>query len=175
MKRLRAAWHSLWGDADRRVRMGRFLGFNLVWIGFVVIGKAWDGAASINFAQGQIPYLLSGGFMGLAMVITGAALLILASIRSERQVLTDLFEVLSRQLGRNLSGMQFSSNGAGDTDKRFVATDSAYHRAECRVLQGKQGLMTVSLEQAAAEGLEACRVCSPPVAEKAEEEETTSA
>src|SRR5688500_13029769 len=98
--------------------MGRFLGFNVVWIGVVGIGKAWAGAASINFAQGQIPYLLSGGFMGLAMVVTGATLLLLSSIRSERQVLTDLFLVLSRQLGRGMSS-QFSTNGAGDGD-RFV-------------------------------------------------------
>ena len=66
MKKIRAMWQSLWGDADRRVKMGRVLGLVFITGGFIVMGKAWDGAASVNFAQGQIPYLLSGGFMGLA-------------------------------------------------------------------------------------------------------------
>ena len=46
------------GDSDRRVRLGRWLGLIFIAGGFAVIGKAWDGAAEINFAQGQIPYLL---------------------------------------------------------------------------------------------------------------------
>ena len=85
MKRMRAIWQSLWGETDRRVRLGRFLGLAFITAGFVIFYFAWDGAASINFAQGQIPYLLSGGFMGLGLVITEACLLFLSTIRSERQ------------------------------------------------------------------------------------------
>jgi hypothetical protein len=169
MKRLRAVWQSLWIDADRRVRMGRFLGLVFITVGFIVIGKAWDGAASINFAQGQIPYLLSGGFMGLGLIVAGSMLLLLSTVRSERQIMTDLFEDMSRLLGRNLARLQFSSNGAGDTDGQVVAAQSTYHRAECKVLQGKQGLTMVTLQQAAAEGLEPCRVCDPPAAPAREE------
>ena len=172
MKRLRAVWHSLWVDVDRRVRLGRFLGLVLVTGGFIVIGVAWNGAASINFAQGQIPYLLSGGFLGLGLIVTGSVLLILSSVRSERQILTDLFGDMSRLLGRNLSRAQFSTNGSGDTDGQVVAAQSTYHRAECKVLVGKQGLTTVTVQQAAAEGLEPCRVCNPPAAQKTEESVT---
>ncbi|HWL65209.1 MAG TPA: hypothetical protein VNP73_04465 [Actinomycetota bacterium] len=169
MKRLRAFWQSLLGDSDRRVRLGRILGFVFVTGGFIVIAKAWDGAASINFAQGQIPYLLSGGFLGLGLIVTGSALLLLSTIRSERQVLTDIYSETSRLLSRNLARAQFSTNGSGETDGQVVATHSAYHRAECKVLQGKQGLTTVTIQQAAAEGLEPCRVCNPPAPPKSEE------
>ena len=169
MKRLRAVWQSLWGDADRRVRLGRVLGFVLVTAGFVVIGVAWNGSASVNCAQCQIPYLLSGGFLGLGMIVAGSALLLLSSVRSERQVLTELFGEVSRLLSRNLARAQFSSNGSGDMDGQVVATEHTYHRADCRVLQGKQGLTTVTIQQADAEGLEPCRVCDPPVVEKSEE------
>ncbi len=174
MKRLRAVWQSLWTDVDRRVRLGRILGLFFVTAGFIVIGKAWDGAASINFAQGQIPYLLSGGFMGLGLIVTGSVLLLLSTVRAERQVMTTLFEDMSRLLGRNLARLQFSSNGAGDADGQVVAAQSTYHRAECRVLQGKQGLTVVTLQQAAAEGLEPCRVCNPPAA-PAREDSLTAA
>lgn len=162
-------WHSLWVDVDRRVRLGRWLGLIFVTAGFIIIGVAWNGAASINFAQGQIPYLLSGGFLGLGLIVTGCVLLMLTTVRSERQVMTELFGEMSRLLGRNLARAQFSSNGAGDTDGQVVAAQSTYHRVECKVLQGKQGLTTITIQQAAAEGLEPCRVCSPPAPHKTEE------
>jgi hypothetical protein len=152
--------------------MGRILGFVFVTAGFIIMGLAWNGSASINFVQGQMPYLLSGGFMGLALVVTGCTLLLLSSVRAERQVLTDLFTDVSRLLSRNLARASVSSNGSGDMEGQVVATDSAYHRPDCRVLEGKQGLATVSVQAADAEGLEPCRVCNPPAVPKSEESVT---
>jgi len=162
MKRIRALWQSLWGETDRRVRLGRFLGLLFITAGFVVFYFAWDGSASINFAQGQIPYLLSGGFMGLGLIVTGATLLFLTTVRHERQIMTDRFDEMTRLLSRNLSRLQFSSNGSGGSNGQVVAGATTYHRAECKILEGKDGLTTVTVEQAAAEGLERCRVCNPP-------------
>lgn len=169
MKRLRAVFSSLWVDVDRRVRLGRILGFTFVTAGFVIISVAWNGSASINFVPGQMPYLLSGGFLGLGLIVTGCVLLMLSSVRAERQVMTDLFSEMSRLLSRNLARSQFSTNGSGDMEGQVVATDNAYHRPDCRVLQGKQGLTTVTVQQADAEGLAPCRVCDPPVVQKTEE------
>jgi hypothetical protein len=170
VKRLRAVWESLWADVDRRVRLGRILGLAFVTAGFVVIGVAWNGAASINIRiDSQFPYLLSGGFLGLGLIVTGATLLFLATVRSERQIMSEKFDEMLTLLGRNLNRLQFSANGAGSTNGQVVAGTSVYHRAECRILQGKQGLTTVTVEQADAEGLKPCRVCSPPVIEKEEE------
>lgn len=167
-------WDSLWSDVDRRVRLGRILGLLFMAAGFVVIGRAWYGAAGINLRiDSQIPYLLSGGFIGLGLVVTGATLLFLATVRSERQIMTDKFDEMLTLLGRNLNRLQFSANGAASTNGQVVAGTSVYHRAECRILQGKQGLTTVTVEQADAEGLKPCRVCSPPVVEKQDEEEET--
>jgi hypothetical protein len=172
MKKLRALWHSLFGDADHRVRLGRILGLAFITTGFVVIGKAWDGAASINFATGQLPYLLSGGFMGLGLIITGATLLFLSTVRSERSLMSEQYEEMSRLLSRNLSRLQISANGAGgDNREQVVATSSHYHVADCTVLEGKSDLATVLVEQAVAEGLEPCRVCGPPIVEKSEKTE----
>jgi hypothetical protein len=166
-------WDSLWTDVDRRVRLGRILGLTFMVAGFVTIGRAWYGAAGINIrVDSQIPYLLSGGFLGLGLVATGATLLFLATVRAERQIMTDKFDDMLTLLGRNLNRLQFSANGAGSTNGQVVAGATVYHRAECRILQGKQGLTTVTVEQADAEGLKPCRVCSPPVVEKQDEEES---
>jgi hypothetical protein len=132
----------------------------------VVIGIAWNGAASINVrVDSQFPYLLSGGFLGLGLIITGATLLFLSTVRAERQVVTEKFDEMLTLLGRNLNRLQFSANGAGSSSGQVVAGANVYHLPDCRILQGKTGLTSVTVEQAAAEGLKPCRVCNPPEVE----------
>ncbi|HUC04570.1 MAG TPA: hypothetical protein VL961_04175 [Acidimicrobiales bacterium] len=43
--------------------------------GFVVMGIAWHGVAAQTSVSAQIPYLVSGGLGGLALVVIGIALL----------------------------------------------------------------------------------------------------
>lgn len=169
MKKIRAIWQSLWVDVDRRVRIGRVLGLVFLTVGFIIIGKAWDGSASRNAVQAQMPYLLSGGFMGLGLVITGATLLFLSTIRAERQILTDKFDEMATLLSRNLGRLQISSNGSGGSHEQVVAGRDAYHRADCKILVGKNETTMLSVAQAAAEGLEPCRACDPPPPPKQEE------
>ncbi|HVF53997.1 MAG TPA: hypothetical protein VNC78_10415 [Actinomycetota bacterium] len=165
MKKLRAMWQSTWEDSDRRIRLGRLLGLIFITAGFIVIGKAWDGAASKNFATAQMPYLLSGGFMGLGLIVTGSTLLLLSTVRSERAILTSKFDEMSTLLSRNLARLGYSGNGNGSAagdETQVIAGATVYHLPDCKILQGKKGLMSVTLEQAANEGLKACRVCEPP-------------
>ena len=174
MKKIRALWQSLWEDVDRRIRMGRVIGLAFIVLGFVLIGFAWNGAAGQNWGPAQFPYLLSGGFMGLGLIVTGATLLFLSTIRSERELLHEQFKDMATLLGRNLSRLQFSSNGSGApaSGEQVVAAASTFHRVGCRVLEGKAGLMTVTVEQAEAEGLSPCRICEPPVTPAAAEQST---
>ena len=170
MKKLRALWASFVGDSDRRVRLSRLLGLVLIVLGFAVIAKAWDGAASKFSLPEMFPYLLSGGFLGLALVMTGAMLLFLATLRAERQMLSDRYEQMATLLSRNLARMAMSTNGSTLSGEQVIPGDSAYHRQGCRVLEGKENLLTVPVEQATAEGLVPCRVCDPPVVAETQEE-----
>lgn len=169
MKKIRAIWQSMWVDVDRRVRIGRILGLVFLTAGFIIIGKAWDGAASRNIVQAQMPYMLSGGFMGLALVVTGSTLLFLSTVRAERQILTDKFDEMTTLLSRNLGRLQISANGSSGSQEQVVAGNEVYHRADCKILIGKKGTTTISVAQATAEGLRACRACSPPAGQPAEE------
>ena len=144
--------------------MGRIIGLTFIMVGFVLIFFAWNGAASKNIIMAQFPYVLSGGVAGMALIVTGSLLLLLATVRSERQIMSEKFDEVTKLLGRNLTGLQFSgSNGSGgELATKVVAASSHYHRAECKILEGKTGLLSVPLQQAIAEGLQACRVCEPP-------------
>ena len=162
MKRLRATWASLWVDVDRRVRMGRILGLTFVTAGFVFIFFAWNGSASQNVIMAQFPYVISGGVMGLALVCTGSLLLLLSTVRAERQIMSDKFDEVVQLLGRSLAATQFSTNGGTDAAIKVIAASTHYHRQECKILEGKQNLTRISLQQAVSEGLQPCRVCEPP-------------
>jgi hypothetical protein len=162
MKKFRAMWQSLWVDTDRRVRLGRFLGFIFVVAGFGVIAKAWDGAATQVRVDSQVPYLLSGGFLGLGLIITGAALLILSSVRAERQIQSKQFEEMTTLLARNLGRLSVSQNGSGKNTEQVIAGGDAYHQPGCKILKGKDGLDSISVAQAVSEGLSPCRSCDPP-------------
>ncbi|MFP5297749.1 MAG: hypothetical protein ACLGHL_02020 [Actinomycetota bacterium] len=162
MKKIRALWQSLWMDVDRRVRLGRILGLLFLTAGFVIIGKAWEGSASQVRVDSQFPYLLSGGFMGLGLVVTGCTLLFLSTVRAERQLMTDKFDEMNRLLSRTLGRMSIASNGSGANTEQVVAGGDAYHRPDCTILKGKGSLQTISVAQASSEGLSPCRACDPP-------------
>lgn len=142
--------------------MGRIIGLTFVTIGFILIFLAWNGSASQNVIMAQFPYVISGGLMGMALVCTGSLLVLLSTVRAERQVMSDKFDEVVQLLSRSLAATQFSTNGGSDASVKVIAASSHYHRQECKILDGKHGLTRVSLQQAVSEGLQACRVCEPP-------------
>ena len=62
-------------SSERIERWILVAGAVLIPVGLVVIVAGWWGAARAPFVVDQIPYLLSGGFVGLALSLTGALLL----------------------------------------------------------------------------------------------------
>lgn len=149
-------------DTDARLRSARLLGLLFIAAGFVLIGKAWDGAASINLRiDSQFPYLISGGIGGLGLILVGCTLLVLAGLRAQQLDAARRLEELGRLLGRNLTRLELTSNGRPTT--MVVPGETTYHLSGCSILAGKERSPSIPLEQAVAEGLQACRVCDPPV------------
>jgi hypothetical protein len=67
---------------------GSRLGLVVVALGLIVIGIGWNGASGaggevnhVPLVQAQLPWLLSGGFLGLGIVILGAAMMIANAYR----------------------------------------------------------------------------------------------
>jgi hypothetical protein len=148
---------------DRQVRYGRILGLVFCVAGFVTIGFGWNGMAKLACPDCQLPYLLSGGAAGGALVLLGVGLLVMAQFRSERMKLTDELQrvgsIISRAIAASPAAGTASSNG------RVVAGKSTYHRPDCRLVEGKSDLDLITVEAAKASGLTACRVCNPEQAD----------
>lgn len=76
-------------DRAREVwsRMGGKLGVGFCLFGLLLVFLGWNGAASTDRVQTQMPYVISGGFAGLALVVIGVGLLIVQSNRADRAAL----------------------------------------------------------------------------------------
>jgi hypothetical protein len=138
-------------------KMGGQLGILFCLAGMVLIWTGWNGAASYNDIRQQFPYLLSGGIPGLALVIIGVGVFVLQSARADRvQLEANLIEL--RKILDRMTGTA-SGNGAEPPGAMVVAGPNAYHRPGCRLVEGRDGLKSMTEDAARAAGLSPCRTC----------------
>jgi hypothetical protein len=122
--------------------------------GFVLIVLGWNGAANFDYTQGQIPYLISGGVAGLALVLVGLTLLVVNELkRSTAQLLAGLDRVNEANA---IAAGPTAVPGAGPT---VVAGRATYHLPTCRLVRERADLQTMSPDAAADRGLAPCRIC----------------
>jgi hypothetical protein len=140
-------------------KLGGGLGIVYCIVGFVLIFLGWNGAASSNRMEEQLPYVVSGGFAGLAFVVIGAALIVAYSLRTDRVQLKGAIDELRRSA---------SATGAGRTAGRarseggeVLAGGRSYHVPTCTVVAGQAAATPMGAVDAVALGLEPCRVCHP--------------
>src|SRR5437762_2393677 len=81
-------------------KLGGQLGLGCVALGLVFIGLGWNGAAGVDFVSGQIPYLLSGGAFGLALVIIGVGLIVVQNSRHDRSLVETQLRELNGSINR---------------------------------------------------------------------------
>ena len=139
--------------------LGGTLGLLFCVAGLAGIWSGWNGAASYNDIRKQFPYLVSGGIGGLALVVIGAALMIIQSQRADRvQLESNLVEL--RNILERMTGLPASNGAEADSGDLVVAGPGTYHRPACRLVTGRN-LRKMTAEQAEAAGLEPCRTCDP--------------
>jgi hypothetical protein len=136
------------------------LAVGLTAIGFLLIVLAWNGAASLDFVQGQIPFLISGGLAGVGLIGVGLTLaLVMEMRRSNAQVVAKL-----EQVSELLAGAASATAGptaVPDDGTAVVAGRTTYHRPTCRLVEGRRDLQVMSPSDAGDKGLAPCRICEP--------------
>jgi hypothetical protein len=161
------------GDGlDLRNTWQAIAGALLLPIGIAVIILGWQGAAHGRVDQQQIPYLISGGVLGLAFVIVGgfffwahwlyrmydqAELHHLERMRVSAEQHQDLMRALGE---RGVTAAPAASAGAG-ASAAYVATASGtnFHNPDCPIVSGRPGLRRLTAAQAT--GMKPCRICEP--------------
>lgn len=169
----------------RRTNNIIYVAVAMIGLGGVLVFVAWDGAASVggplpgvDYTQGQIPFLISGGIGGLALIGVGLALVVVHSLRRD---LTALGEKLDRVVDaiRENGGIAAGPSVVPSPDgEQVVAGRSTFHEADCHVVEGRSDLQIMDPETAVGHGLSPCRICEPPApapADDAEVEQVASA
>ncbi len=148
-------------------KFGGLLGILYCVVGALLIFLGWNGAASYDRVSAQMPYVVSGGFGGLALVVLGSALIVTQSHRSDRASLQATLEDLRKALERvaEAEAVVAVAHGAevGTTSLPDVvlAGPNAYHRPNCRLVVGQAGVTPMEVAAAQGRGLDACRICAP--------------
>ena len=153
----------------------------LIPVGVAAILMGWYGAAHARVDQQQIPYLISGGLLGLGAIIAGALLYWAhwlyriydqsdAQHQEFMQVQIEIRDALlsggagaarSAARGRSEAAVDVTAGGATN-GAAFVATASGsnFHRPDCPIVaRHPRGLRAIS-ERASRE-LAPCRICEP--------------
>src|SRR5437588_12776003 len=144
-------------------KLGGQLGLGCVALGLVFIGLGWNGAAGVDFVSGQIPYLLSGGAVGVALVVLGVGLIVVQNSRRDRSLVESQLRELNSSISRltaalgGLGSLNGEARPAPATPDLVVLGRTSFHRPECRLVQGKD-LPEATADAALAQGLSPCRI-----------------
>lgn len=144
-------------------RFGAPVGIALVAIGLLAIAFGWNGAAGQLSVTAQVPYLLSGGMLGLSLVALGAAVIVLQAAREDRAKLEAKLDSLIDVLASAELGGSGGGRGPAPQDLRglVVAGTASYHAPGCRLVDGREETGYLTPAEARSRTLKACRVCQP--------------
>jgi hypothetical protein len=139
--------------------LGGKAGLGLAGIGLLAIGIGWNGAAGQLSMLGQIPYVISGGLIGISLVILGAAMLVVQNAREDRAMLEAKLDLLAEAVLE--AGGRVKNDAPGDLSGLVVAGTASYHVPGCRLVDGREETSYLTPVEAAGTGLKPCRVCQP--------------
>lgn len=129
----------------------------LLGAGIVLVTLGWYGAAHTNILTEQIPYLISGGLLGLGLIIVAGIVASSAAIERDNRALREDIANALAAMGRTAS----AAAASGDDRAFSVPGGRSYHLAGCPILEGKNGVRETTRVRAAAAGLAQCKLCGP--------------
>jgi hypothetical protein len=152
------------------------VGWVLTGLGALALLIGYLGISREAIVAKQIPYLISGGIGGLALLIIGAVFLGTEDVRRDTARL-DRLEAMVEQLHAALlvadpAAADELVRGAATDGRRPTASDGvvvlpqgkSFHRRDCAMVDGKPAAESMSLDRATSRGLVPCRLCEPHAA-----------
>jgi hypothetical protein len=144
-------------------------------MGIVAILLGWYGVAHTKYQYNQLPYVVSGGLLGLGLVFLGGFLYFgawLAKMANEQresaQRLADTMLVLADLVARQgmLAPVGAAATGIGDSTATAQAgtalvlagAGSTVHRRDCPLIAHRDDLHPLTGQES---DLGTCRVCRP--------------
>lgn len=140
-------------------------------LGIVMILLGWYGAAHTPYLFEQLPYLISGGILGLGLAVVGGLVYFgswLARSAAEQRGKSEEVAELLREIRDEMrvsrtpdaTPTRRRSATAAHAVGPFVATarGGMLHHPDCAVVAGREDLRAIG---ASGDGLAPCSLCSP--------------
>ncbi len=143
------------------------IGIALVPIGLTALLMGYIGVANEGLVFLQLPYLVSGGLLGLGLLFAAGTIYLAswisrssAAARRQNAELIDEVRALSDRLALLAMGGSGTSGGSNGVAGHFVATPggSMFHRPDCSVVNSRDDLRDVGAD---APDMTACGMCDP--------------
>ena len=158
-----ALWRWLWAS------IRPYLGYILIGLGAILLLAGYLGVSREVIVARQIPYLVSGGLVGLAAITIGGRLLLIEDLRRDsgrldrlEKAVQELHQVLLyRPDAPSPTASMAAANGAAATKLLVLPGGESFHRRDCPVVGDKPTGRSVTLETAQRKGLHACPLCQP--------------
>jgi hypothetical protein len=144
-------------------KFGGKAGLILAGIGLATVAFGWNGAAGQTSMLAQFPYLISGGLIGLSLVVLGAAMLVVQGAREDRAILEAKLDLLAEAVLEG-AGRRTEASTPRDVSGLVVAGSASYHVPGCRLVDGREETNYLTPAEAQERELKPCRVCSPETA-----------
>lgn len=140
------------------------VGWALAALGVIALVIAWVGVSDEIFVARQVPYIVSGGLGGVALIVLAGVLLGTHDLyryadRLDRleQKVDDIHRILVMAWD---DGAVPSVAGRGSV-VAILPKGNSYHRPDCVAVQGKT-VDHLPVQEAARAGLSRCKLCEPP-------------
>ncbi len=147
------------------------VGWVLVAIGVVMIVVGYIGVAHQVLVAKQIPYLVSGGILGVAVVGVGVMFIATEQVRHDADRLDHLERMVDELHHVLLSRPDAPSAAVEEQPAQQLAAalvalpeGDRYHTDDCRVVQGK-GVQSVTARVIKRRSLAPCPLCEPVTVE----------
>ena len=144
-------------------KLGGKAGLGLAAVGIIAIAVGWNGAAGQLSVTAQVPYILSGGLIGVAFVILGGAMLVVQGAREDRAILEAKLDLLAEAFLEG-QGRAAKADAPRDVSGLVVAGSASYHVPGCRLVDGREETSYLTPGEARERDLKPCRVCQPDTA-----------
>lgn len=142
-------------------KLANAIAFGIIGLGFLALYLGWNGAANKACVDCQIPYLLSGGAVGLGLIATGLGVLVVQSSKRNRAELEDKLDALIDAMEASSGGRPAIRGAAPKLPRTHVLVgDSTFHTQDCR-LAAHRDVEALPRREAVDRGLDPCRVCTP--------------
>jgi hypothetical protein len=150
--------------ARHRVADRNWLSVGVAIAGSVLLFLGWWGASGAATVSEQLPYLASGSIPGAALVIAAAILLsresALHAARRTDALISELHSLLVEEVAAAPATTAAAVPAVLDGHVA-VSGGERFHRPDCLLIAGKDGVEVVDTATIAQRKLSACDVCEP--------------